>query len=321
MDIGVSHHAASSRLPFRGRRLGAGSGRSVAFGPTQTRPRLLPFSARNHASCGFSLLEVLVCISIVTVLIALLVPALSHARSSARTTLCLSNQRQLSTAWINYAGDYRDYSMPLAYWNTTDIGADGEQVFWWGTHGTTAGGVDHTRGFISPYIDATLTLRSVFDCPEQPWGTYRPQGPSRQVTSTYGYNGYYLSPSRTPGWGESIGIRPWRRLFEIQRPADLFVFADTLVAMGRLPSNCALLDPPMLFAGGGSTGSWYVNNSPTTAFRHSHNRQSGSVATARADGGARLVRSRPEWLTVDPVIGSVGTDNDPHYVPDWRDWP
>jgi prepilin-type N-terminal cleavage/methylation domain-containing protein len=58
---------------------------------------------------GFTLVELLVVISIVSLLIALLLPALSSAREQARRVQCASNQRQLVMAFTAYEVDSRDY--------------------------------------------------------------------------------------------------------------------------------------------------------------------------------------------------------------------
>ncbi|MBS0196581.1 MAG: prepilin-type N-terminal cleavage/methylation domain-containing protein [Planctomycetes bacterium] len=265
---------------------------------------------------AFTLIELLVAIGVIAVLIALLLPALGAARETGRTAACLSNQRQMVLAWTMYANAYKERVMPLAYWSREDIGA-GEQIFWWGTHGSGPEGVNYEKGFIAPFLDAKLSPRSVFECPSQAWGTYRPQGPRQTPTSTYGYNGYYLSPSKTPGWAQQIGFRPWKRLFEIRQPESVFVFADSLLA-GDPPSNTALLDPPMVF----SSGAWQENPFPTTSFRHHRPRVGvgGTTCAARCDGSVRSVIAEPLWLT-DPgiAIGSAG-GLDVHYVPDASDW-
>ncbi len=77
-----------------------------------------------------------------------------------------------------------------------------------------------------------------------------------------------------------------------------------------------------LFAGGAGSGRWTTNPFPTTCFRHQKDRAGiGSACAARADASAAALRARPEWLTHPAAgVGSVGTSNDPGYVPDWREW-
>ena len=61
---------------------------------------------------GFTLIELLVVISIIALLIALLLPALAHARESAKHVLCASNQKQLALATLNYAEDHDGFPPP-----------------------------------------------------------------------------------------------------------------------------------------------------------------------------------------------------------------
>jgi len=63
---------------------------------------------------GFTLVEIIVVIAIIALLIAILLPSLSKAREQSRRLVCLSNQRQLVTAWSMYSIEFKGY-MPLAY--------------------------------------------------------------------------------------------------------------------------------------------------------------------------------------------------------------
>src|SRR4051812_36543079 len=75
---------------------------------------------------AFTLVELLVVIGIIAVLIGILLPVLSRARDSARTTACSSNLRSLGQAAALYAADFDDATMPA----TVSSGATGVNDFW-----------------------------------------------------------------------------------------------------------------------------------------------------------------------------------------------
>jgi prepilin-type processing-associated H-X9-DG protein/prepilin-type N-terminal cleavage/methylation domain-containing protein len=67
---------------------------------------------RSRGVVGFTLVELLLVIAVISILAALLLPALGKARSRALGAFCLNNARQLGIAWVTYSDDH---SGRLAY--------------------------------------------------------------------------------------------------------------------------------------------------------------------------------------------------------------
>ncbi len=84
---------------------------------------------------AFTLIELLVVISIVALLVAVLLPALEKARITARTIQCLSQERQMAIAALNYATEDAKYALPYnaatthggSSTSSTDVGRNA----WW----------------------------------------------------------------------------------------------------------------------------------------------------------------------------------------------
>jgi prepilin-type N-terminal cleavage/methylation domain-containing protein len=69
---------------------------------------------------AFTLIELLVVISILALILAILIPSLSHAREASRRTVCLTNLHSVGTGAAVYAADW-DGQLPVVGGNTNMI--------------------------------------------------------------------------------------------------------------------------------------------------------------------------------------------------------
>ena len=67
-----------------------------------------------NARYGFTLLELLVVIAVISVLLAIIFPSLRLVMSMARQTVCTSNMRQLSIMSQMYSNEYNQFIIPSA---------------------------------------------------------------------------------------------------------------------------------------------------------------------------------------------------------------
>jgi prepilin-type N-terminal cleavage/methylation domain-containing protein/prepilin-type processing-associated H-X9-DG protein len=86
---------------------------------TEPVPRIRRSPVHDHSPArgGFTLIEILVVVAIIALLISILLPSLSAARSRTRTVVCLTHLRVLGQAMVTYASENRgmvpaDYELP-----------------------------------------------------------------------------------------------------------------------------------------------------------------------------------------------------------------
>ena len=77
---------------------------------------------------GFTLVELLVTISIIALLMGVLLVTLSMARNVSRRTACMSNFRQIHIATEVYLQSFKQ----TYYWRGANVSLDGMDWFTWG---------------------------------------------------------------------------------------------------------------------------------------------------------------------------------------------
>ncbi len=102
--------------------------------------------ASHRARCAFTLVELLVVIAIIVIVIGVISIAMSSARQSARSTMCLAQLRALQTAQLAYATDHRGHFVDVGL---PHGGLAFEEVAWINT--------------LKPYHDNAIALRSPLD--------------------------------------------------------------------------------------------------------------------------------------------------------------
>ena len=100
---------------------------------------------------GFTLIELLVVIAIIAILAAILFPVFAKAREKARQVACLSNEKQMGMALLQYVQDYDEF-FPLRYTDVTKATKPSHQQNW--------------KDELYPYIKSL----AVFKCPSNPAG-------------------------------------------------------------------------------------------------------------------------------------------------------
>ncbi len=144
---------------------------------------------------AFTLVELLVVISIIAILVLLLLPAVNSAREAARLASCKNNLRQLGVAMHNYESAFRE--LPPGY--TYHAGRDGNELgHSWGAKllpFLEEGNVQANFDFTKPIYDeanrvARETRLSVFLCPTDSisHNAYVTMGPDRFAMASYAAN-------------------------------------------------------------------------------------------------------------------------------------
>jgi prepilin-type N-terminal cleavage/methylation domain-containing protein len=207
---------------------------------------------------AFTLIELLVVIAIIAILAAILFPVFAQAKQAAKATASLSNIRQHIAAWLMYADDNQDYSVPLANQTPGPLLFDGMNYSPWGQ-------------LLQPYTKSVeitqdpLTSPNAIEngIPTNLLWPYRPQ---------YGYAFTVWSPLRTTsGAGDPQPIS----LTEAAKPAETVVFTGRKSRktldwrfVGTVIWMAQAVAPPYCGGGSGATAMTNVNPQSLCAILH-----------------------------------------------------
>jgi prepilin-type N-terminal cleavage/methylation domain-containing protein/prepilin-type processing-associated H-X9-DG protein len=241
---------------------------------------------------GFTLMELLVVISIICMLMSITLPSLTRAREQGKRLVCLSNMRGLTQAWLMYSFENDDRLC------SADTGWDVPPNCHWVAdgpilpgNGNTVGGTPEAimAGVLWPYAGETLKL---YKC---------------KSDLSYRLRSYALSRSMN---GQAYGlandnVKSFRAWSEITRPSERLVFIDGACRTAWMEGPfCAVRQI------GEAAPEWSISDSRNITARHSD-----GCNTSLADGHCEYWRYRdPRTILlanyeINPVQASQYNDD------------
>jgi len=234
---------------------------------------------------GFTLIEFLVVIAIISILAAILFPVFARARENARRTACLSNMKQIGLGIMQYTQDY-DEHYPRAWGGIgtdgrtgnpddieTDTGKPGGVFTIYAASTSTPGNYRTWMDYIYPYVKST----QLFHCP------------SHVGSNSYPDYGYSVAFSNYYYYGELFGGSTGMRnipisMAAVTRPSEVIVVAEYPGAYSYTTS------PANMYT--------YASKPPSDA--------NYNLVTPHLDGGTAVYADgHAKWRARGTILGNV----------------
>jgi prepilin-type N-terminal cleavage/methylation domain-containing protein/prepilin-type processing-associated H-X9-DG protein len=249
-------------------------------------------SAYTGRGAGFTLIEMLIVIAIISILAAILFPVFARARESARRASCQSNQKQIALGLTMYTQDF-DERYPMTWYGLNHpetVAKAGEPVSAY--FFTDVGGVRSDAGnynyswmdFIYPYVKNI----QLFNCPSNT--TPRESG---RLVPNYWLNPAFGNASNANGttfasslYGNLIAHITGISTAAVERPS-------TTVMLGEIGNGASNSYPKYLFT---ASAPGYIHETRELFEMHSQ-----GMNVAYADGHVK-------WMSIATLRAQTGSD-------------
>jgi len=229
---------------------------------------------KRRGPAGFTIIELLVVIAIIGILAGMLLPALGHARESARSIRCVANLKQIVMAWQIYADNHDGQACPSYYFS--------EGFAWehaWDFSFKIADPSQWEYGFLGRYIKEGR----INNCP-----SFNPPTTFGRPYTGYAYNATYIG-------GDVIAGVPSAKVSRIRAPSRTVVFADSGHGSPVVPDNYLRAPSDKLF--------WKYHTGKVN-FCHQT-----TANVAYADGHVGSVDKKYRYDPATPDVGALSGDD------------